>query len=68
MTWKIGIPDARTGLELMMMPGQTPYTEEELKLLFGLVRDAAIADVDEESEWYAMCDYFERERQGGISE
>lgn len=61
MTWKIGVPDAETGLVLKMMPGQTPYTEEELKLLFGIVHDSAVAEITEDDE-LAMGNYWGKDQ------
>ena len=39
---------------IRMMPGQEPYTDEELKELYHLVRDAAAAEVTELEE--GTCD------------
>lgn len=39
-----------SNLTVRMMPGQVPYTETELQLLFNLVGQAAMGDPGEENE------------------
>jgi len=48
--------------EVRMMPGQVPYTQEELNKLYRLVGEAAGADVTEENESEVLRHYAQGEK------